>query len=154
MSTIDLNARILGARLALATKKYDDAVALADGARKLIDSQPDVADYRLWSLPAELVLGRVDLQTGKADHAARHFDRAVALARASGDESLNLAEALAWQARARLAVGSIEQAKASATAARGIVQGQKTSSPVYLEPLDAYDEAVRSVKTVAGASST
>ena len=154
LSTIDLNARILGARLALATKKYDNAVALADGARKLIDSQPDVADYRLWSLPAELVLGRVDLQTGKADHAARHFDRAVALARASGDESLNLAEALAWQARARLAVGSIEQAKASATAARGIVQGQKTSSPVYLEPLDAYDEAVRSVKAVAGASST
>jgi len=153
LSAIDLNARILGAQVALATKHYDDAAALAAGARSLIDNQPSAADYRLWSLPAEVVLGRVDLQAGKADRAARHFDRAVALARASGDESLNLAEALAWQARARLAVGSIEQAEASATSARGIVRKQKTSSPVYLEPLGAYDEAVSAMKAAAADSS-
>lgn len=154
LSNIDLNARILGAQVAFATKRYDDAAALAAGARSLIDKQPDVADFRLWSLPAELVLGRVDLQAGRADGAALHFDRAVALARTSGDESLNLAEALAWQARARLAVGSIAQAQASAAAARVIVQKQKTSSPVYLEPLGAYDEAVRTTRTIPARSST
>ncbi len=154
LSPLDLNARILGARVALATKKYDDAAALAAGTCSLIDNQPDAADYRLWSLPAELVLGRVDLQAGRADGAARHFDRAVALARASGDTSLDLAEALAWQARARLAVGAIEQAGASAKAARVIVQRQKTSSPVFLEPLRAYDEAMLRLKSAAAGSST
>lgn len=154
LSNIDLNARVLSARVALAMKKYDDAATLAANARTLIDSQPDAVNYRLWSLPAELVLGQVDLKAGRTDSALRHFDRAVALARASGDGSLNLAEALAWQAQARLAVGSVEPAEISATAARHIIQEQKTTSAVYLEPLGVYDKSARLTKKTAAAAAS
>jgi len=151
LSGIDMNARILAAQVALASKKYDAAAALAGEARRLIDKRPDAIDYRLWSIPAELVLGRVDLQAGRNDQALGHFDLAVALARASGETSLDLAEALAWQARACLAAGHPQRAQASATEARAIVLKQKTSSPVYVGPLAAYDEALRAGPATAGA---
>ena len=97
------------------------------------------------------MLGRVDLQAGRNDQALGHFDLAVALARASGETSLDLAEALAWQARACLAAGHPQRAQASATEARAIVLKQKTSSPVYVGPLAAYDEALRAGPATAGA---
>ena len=150
LSGFGMNARILAAQVALASKKYDAAAALAAEARSLIDKRPDAVDYRLWSIPAELVLGRVDLQAGRKDRALGHFDLAVTLARASGDASLDLAEALAWQARACLATGHPQRAQASAAEARVIVQKQKTSSPVYVGPLAAYDQALRAGPTTAG----
>jgi serine/threonine protein kinase len=153
LSSIELNARILGARVALASKKYDEAATLASEVRGLIEKQPDAVDFRLWSMPAELVLGRVDLQAGRKDSALRHVDRAVALARESGNDSLDLAEALAWQAHARRAAGLMQQAQASAAEARAIVQKQKTSSAIYLEPLGAFDHAAQAALT-AGAGPT
>jgi serine/threonine-protein kinase len=140
LSGIDMNARILAAQVALASKKYDEAASLAAEARGLIDQRPDAIDYRLWSIPAELVLGRVDLHAGHNDSALRHFDVAVTLARQSGDASLDLAEALAWQARACVATGLVQRAQASAAEARVIVLKQKTSSPVYLDPLKLVQE--------------
>ena len=85
LSGIDVNTRVLAAQVALASKKYDQAASLAAEARSLIDMRPDAIDYRLWSIPAELVLGRVDLQAGRNDGAVRHFDAAVALAAEAED---------------------------------------------------------------------
>jgi eukaryotic-like serine/threonine-protein kinase len=137
------------AMLLFESGKLQEAAVVAADIVTRVDAAPSPDLFHRFLVPAEMLLGRIDLAAARYPSAAAHFDRAAGLRqRYSDPESPNLAELVGWQARARLALGQTAQARALADRARTMLRRYAPVAPRYSLPLEAVErELARAAAT-------
>jgi eukaryotic-like serine/threonine-protein kinase len=136
---------VLHARLLFESGKLQDAAALAADVVTRVNAAPDPVLFSRYLVPAEALLGRIDLAAARFPSAAAHFDRAASLRQRYADpESPVLAELVGWQGVARLALGQTAQARALADRARAMLRRYAPVAPRYSQPLEALERDLAS----------
>jgi tetratricopeptide (TPR) repeat protein len=144
-----LQPKLLRARLLFDSGKLQEAAVIAADIVRRVDATPDPALFSRYLVPAEALLGRIDLAAARYPSAAAHFDRAAGLRQRYADpESPILAELVGWQGTARLALGQTAQARALADRARTMLRRYAPVAPRYSQPLEALErELARAAAT-------
>jgi eukaryotic-like serine/threonine-protein kinase len=136
---------VLRARLLFDAGKLQEAAVVAADVVTRVDGAPDPARFSRYLVPAETLLGRIDLAAARYPSAAAHFDRAADLRQRYADpESPVLAELVGWQGTARLALGQTAQARALADRARTMLRRYAPVAPRYSRPLEALERDLAS----------
>jgi eukaryotic-like serine/threonine-protein kinase len=143
---------LLRARLLFDSGKLQEAAAVAADLVERMDAAPNPDLFSRYLVPAETLLGRIDLAAARYPSAAARFDRAAGLRQRYADpESPILAELVGWQGTARLALGQTAQARALADRARTMLRRYAPVAPQYSQPLEALElELARGAATAKG----
>lgn len=145
--------KLLHARLMFDSGKPQEAAAVAADIVTRVEAAPSPHLFSRYLVPAETLLGRIDLAAARYPSAVAHFDRAAGLRQRYADpESPVLAELVGWQGTARLALGQTAQARALADRARTMLRRYAPVAPRYSRPLEALERELARAAAAAKVS--